>query len=176
MKRIFHLVACLLMATVVHAQTLTQTVRGKIIDSQSESPLIGATVVLAGSSPVNGAVTDVNGEFMITEVPIGRRDLKVTYIGYEETYLSGHLVGAGKQSYVTIKMKESLTEMRELVVVASDKYKDRPLNEMATVSAKSFSVEQTSRYAATFNDPARAAQSYAGVATGGDDILNEIVI
>ena len=176
MKRLIHLVACLLVATLAYAQPLTQTVRGKIIDSQSESPLIGATVVVVASDPLVGGVTDVNGEFVITNVPIGRHDFKVTFIGYEETFLSGQLVGSGKQTYVTIKMKESLTEMKELVVIASEKYKDRPLNEMATVSAKSFSVEQTSRYAATFNDPARAALSYAGVSTGGDDVLNEIVI
>ena len=48
---------------------------------------------------------------------------------------------------------------------------------MATVSARSFSVEETSRYAASFYDPARMAQNYAGVTLGGgDDLSNEIIV
>lgn len=158
------------------AQDLTQTIRGKVIDSQSESPLIGTTVIILGLQPIKGAVTDINGEFTINDVPIGRHDLKVSFIGYEEAFLAGILVGTGKQPYLSIKMKESFTQMQEIVVVASEKTDGRPVNEMAFISAQSFSVEQTSRYAATFNDPARAALSFAGVSTGGDDILNEIVI
>lgn len=166
----------ILLGSKLNGQQLTQTIRGKVIDSQSESPLIGTTVIVLGVEPIKGAITDVNGEFVITEVPIGRHDLKATFIGYEEAYMAGILVGTGKQPILSIKMKESFTQMQEVVVVASDKTDGKPINEMAVISAQSFSVEQTSRYAATFNDPARAALSFAGVSTGGDDILNEIVI
>jgi hypothetical protein len=47
---------------------------------------------------------------------------------------------------------------------------------MATVSGRSFNVEETQRYAATIMDPARMVQAYAGVAMGGDDLRNEIVV
>ncbi|MBV6647648.1 MAG: TonB-dependent receptor [Cyclobacteriaceae bacterium] len=160
----------------LHSQELTQTIRGKIVDSQSESPLIGATVIVVGTDPIQGTVTDLDGEFSIPDVVVGRHDIRATFVGYEEANLPGILVGSGKQPYLNIKLKESFTQMEEVVIVASEQSAGEPLNELATVSALSFSVEQTSRYAATFNDPARAAQAFAGVSTGGDDILNEIVI
>ncbi|MEL6562281.1 MAG: TonB-dependent receptor [Bacteroidota bacterium] len=166
----------ILIVSNIQGQQLYQTIRGKITDSQSESPLIGATVIVTGLTPLKGAVTDINGEFTIEEVPLGRHNIKATFIGYEDVILSGILVGSGKQPYLNVKMKESFTRMQEVVVVAAEKSAGKPINEMAAISAQSFSVEQTSRYAATFNDPARAALSFAGVSTGGDDILNEIVI
>lgn len=167
---------CLSFTLPTQAQEFTQTIRGKIIDSQSEAPLIGASVVVVDSEPIKGASSNVKGEFTITDVPIGRVTLKVSYIGYEDTYIPGVLVSSGKQPFITAKMKESFTQMDEVVVVATDNSSGEPLNEMASVSALSFSVEQTSRYAATFDDPARAALAFAGVSTGGDDVVNEIVI
>jgi len=61
------------------------------------------------------------------------------------------------------------------VVITAQPEKGKPLNDMATLSARSISVEETKRYAASVNDPARAALSYAGVATT-DDGGNEIVV
>lgn len=175
MTRIFLLALTLLCTISINAQDLTQTIRGKIIDSQSESPLIGATIIVVGTDPLQGAVTDVNGEFLIPKVQVGRHNLAVTYIGYEDAYLSDILVGSGKQVELNISLTESLSKLEEVVIVANDN-RGEPINELSSVSALSFSVEQTSRYAATFDDPARAALSFAGVTTGGDDILNEIVI
>ncbi|MBK5196029.1 MAG: TonB-dependent receptor, partial [Proteiniphilum sp.] len=43
--------------------------------------------------------------------------------------------------------------------------KDKPVNSMATLSARSFSVEETSRYAGGLDDPARLASAFAGVTT-----------
>ncbi len=157
------------------AQDLTQTIRGKVLDAQSKSPVIGANVVLLGSDPLKGSVTDIDGNFRIEEVKVGRHNLKITFIGYEDLVIPELLVGAGKEVVLDIDLTESLITMEELVIEAEQE-KGKPLNEMATVSALSFSVEETSRYAATFDDPARAALSFAGVRGGGDDVLNEIVI
>ncbi len=174
-RKILILAFLLTMYKISQAQQLTQDIRGTVIDSQSESPLIGATVIVLGTDPIKGAVTDVNGQFIIKGVPIGRHDLGVTYIGYEDAYLSDILIGSGKQVALNVRLTESLSRLEEVVVVANDE-QGEPINKLSSVSALSFSVEQTSRYAATFDDPARAALSFAGVTTGGDDILNEIVI
>ena len=157
-------------------QQLTQTIKGQILDEQSRSPVIGATVVVLGSNPILGSTSDVDGYFKIPNVPIGRHTLDVRSIGYESATLSEILVGSGKEVVLNISLVESILQMNEVVVVADEKTKGEPLNELASVSAISISVEETSRYAATFDDPARAALTYAGVTTGGDDLLNEIVI
>ena len=61
--------------------TAQQTVRGKITDAASKSPVARATVVVVGSSPLNGTTTDADGNFRLTKVPIGRIALKITYLG-----------------------------------------------------------------------------------------------
>jgi hypothetical protein len=142
---------------------------------QSDSPIPGANIIVQGSDPLLGAVSGPDGSFDITGVQVGRHTLMISFIGYADKYLPEVFVTTGKNLYFDIKLEESLIQMDEILVVAQAD-KGEPLNEMATVSAKSFSVEETSRYAATFDDPARAALSFAGVRGGGDDLLNEIVI
>lgn len=157
------------------AQQLTQTVKGRVVDQQSKSPIIGASVVILDSDPIQGSTTDVDGYFKILNVPIGRRNIQVSSVGYEGKTIQGVTVTSGKEVVIAVDLAESLTQMDE-VVVLGNRSDGKPENEMATVSAISLSVEETSRYAATFGDPARAALSQPGVTTGGDDLLNEIVI
>ncbi len=160
----------------VRAQELLQTVKGRIVDQQSKSPIIGATILIQNSDPVLGSISDVEGYFKVANVPVGRHSLQISSVGYENRYVPELLVGSGKEVVLEIELIEALVQMDEIVIVADQQEKGQPINELATVSAISLSVEETSRYAATFQDPARAALTYAGVSTGGDDLLNEIVI
>ena len=154
---------------------ITQTVRGQVVDQDVQSPLIGVNVVVANSNPIQGASTDNNGRFAINNVPVGRVTLQVSYIGYEPVLLPDILITSGKEVVLTIEMIESVIETEGVTVVA-EALDGIAVNEMASVSARSFSVEQTQRYAASISDPARMAQTFAGVSGGGDDLLNEIVI
>lgn len=71
-------------------------------------------------------------------------------------------------------MEPSLKELDE-VVVNPNVRKDRPRNSMATVSSRTFSVEEASRYAGAIDDPGRMAGNFAGVTTVGVH-LNAIVV
>lgn len=157
------------------AQGLTQTVRGKITDIDSRSPLPGANVIVLDAATFLGASTDMNGEFRIENIPIGRVSLSISYMGYEDKLLPNILVTSGKEVVLDIPMRESLINMEEVVVTANGKNKAQIANEMALVSARGFTVEETKRYAGSFNDPARMVSGYAGVATdpSGD---NSIVV
>ncbi len=166
----------LLCITQLNAQSPTQTIRGQVVDKDALIPLIGATVEVLNTDPPIGTTTDVDGYFKLEDVPVGRHDIQVAYLGYEVMNLSSILVTSGKELVLNLELVESPLTMNEVVVTAESQ-KDQPLNELATVSARSFSVEETARYAASYFDPARMAQNYAGVAVGnGDDIRNEIVI
>lgn len=59
-------------------------------------------------------------------------------------------------------MEEKATELEEVVVKVN---KDAPLNTMASLSSRQFTVDETQRYAGGIDDPARLASSFAGVAT-----------
>ncbi len=159
----------------VPGEALYQTVRGRVLDEVSNQPIPGANVIIPGSDPLIGASTDPDGRFRIARVPVGRHNFQITFLGYLPKLLPGLSVDAGKEVVLEIMLAESVTEL-ESVVVTAELDKARPINEMAMVSAKSFSVEETSRYAGSFNDPARMATSYAGVVGSQDDTENSIIV
>lgn len=154
--------------------TLTQTIRGRIIDRDSHAPLIGANVTIVGSDPFIGTSSDVNGEFTLKSVPVGRVSVKTTIIGYEELLISNIQVTSSKEVFLPIELQESVVELAELVINSNDN-KTELLNEMALISARSFSVEETKRYAGSFHDPARMVSSFAGV-TSSPDGNNDIIV
>ncbi len=154
---------------------LSQTIRGTIVDYDTQIPIIGANVVIVDSDPFLGASTDVNGNFKIEKVPVGRNTLNISFLGYESKNLPNVLLGAGKELILNIELIESVVEMDEIVVKATQN-KAEVLNEMAGVSAQSFSVEETKRYAASISDPARMVSAFAGVSSNGGDDQNAIII
>lgn len=160
--------ACLLMfAAGLQAQTPTQTVRGTVTDKVSQAPLPGAVVVLVNSDPLIGVSTDEEGKFRINQVPVGKQTFKISFIGYKESVLQNLSVNAGKELVLNISLEEDIKSMSEVVVTAKVE-KNKPLNDMSTVSTRAFSVEETQKFAAAVNDPARMATSFAGVVTGND--------
>lgn len=158
-----------------HKYNLTQTIRGVVYDIETEQPLPGVNVLLLDTEPLQGASTNAEGAFVIEEVPIGRHNVQFTFIGYEPLVLKQMMLSSGKELVLSIKMNASFAKLDEVVLRAT-KNKNEALNEMATVSARSFSVEETQRYAAAIFDPARMAQNFAGVNSSGDDLMNEIVV
>jgi len=150
------------------------SIRGTVIDADSKVPLIGVSIVIVNSDPVKGVITNTNGEFCFEDLHTGRYDLNVYYLGYESKTVSNILLSAGKESVLNIELTESLIELDE-VVVRANQNKGEPLNRLAVISARSFTVEETKRYAGSFNDPSRMAAAYAGV-TGDPTGNNDIVI
>ncbi|MFT6964194.1 MAG: ethanolamine utilization microcompartment shell protein EutS, partial [Flammeovirgaceae bacterium] len=151
-----------------------QTVKGRIKDAQADYPLIGASIVLVGSNPILGTVTDVDGYFKLAEIPTGRQTFSVQYIGYKTITMTNILVTAGKEVYLEIALEESVETLAELVITADDD-KDLPINDLAKVSARTFSLEEVTRFSGGRNDVARLASNFAGVSTTNDS-RNDIVV
>jgi hypothetical protein len=166
--------AMLLLAALGHAQNPTQTIRGSVLDQQSEAPLIGVTVELLDVAEATGTVTEPDGSFAVENVPVGRQTLRFSYIGYEGVTIPNVVVTAGKEVFLEVKMAESLTQLNEVVVTAQVD-KDKAGNELATISARQFSLEEVTRYSGARNDAARMAANFAGVNIA-DDSRNDIVI
>ena len=122
------------------------------------------------------STTDVEGNYRIENVPVGRQTLKVTYIGYEEQTISNIVVTAGKEVVLNFGLRESISQLNEVVIVADTKEdKTATNNDLAVVSARSFNVDDTKRYAGALGDPSRMAANFAGV-VGGNDSRNDIVV
>lgn len=157
-----------------NSNVLTQNVRGKAIDADSKLPLIGANVIIMGSDPLLGASCDLDGYFVIENVPVGRVDIQLTAIGYETQLIANVVVESGKETFVNIAATEAYTTLGMVTITAKED-KDEVLNKMATVSAKMVTVEETGRYAGSLNDPARMVTAFAGVSAEGTGD-NEIIV
>ncbi|MBL4706936.1 MAG: TonB-dependent receptor [Flavobacteriales bacterium] len=155
-------------------QELTQTVRGTVIDLDSEIPLIGAVVSIVGSNPLIGTATDQEGKFKLDNVETGRVHLKISYLGYENMSIPNIVVNSGKEVVLNLKMRESIIKMDEVLITAS-RNKGEAVNEMALISSRSISLEESKRYVGSFNDPSRVIANLAGVATTGDGTSDIIV-
>jgi hypothetical protein len=155
----------------------SSTIRGVVLDQQSETPLIGVTVQLvapAESTTSIGATTDVNGVFVLRAVPVGRQAIRVSYLGYEAQNLPNILVTAGKEVQLNVRLQESFSKVAEVVITAKSD-KDHPLNEMATLSARQFNTEEVMRYSGGRSDVGRLVGNFAGVAAN-NDARNDIII
>jgi hypothetical protein len=174
MKKTFLFIVLIFIVKLASAQT--QTVRGKVSDGASKMPVIGANVVVMGSSPIIGVATDENGNFRLTQVPIGRISLKVAFIGYEDVFVKDVIVNTGKEVILDIAMLERITSLNE-VVVTFQRSDDAKItnNEMTSVSARPFNPSETLKYAGSLGDPSRMAANFAGV-SGANDSRNDIVV
>lgn len=81
------------------------------------------------------------------DIPVGRHTLVVSFLGYEPYVLSNINLSSGKELILNIALRASFTELAEVEVKAK-KNSAEANNEIAVVSARSFSVEETQRYAA----------------------------
>ena len=164
----------LLLASNIIAQTPTQTVKGKVIDIDSEIPIVGATVIFLGANPIVGTITDFDGLYKLKSIPTGRQSFKISFMGYEDVYLKEIAVESGREVILNVSMIENTLELEAVSVIANDD-RSEAINQMTSVSANQITIESTSRIAAGINDPGRTVQSLAGVATSSDK-TNELVI
>lgn len=152
----------------------TGRVFGVVTDKDTEYPLAGANIVLVNGDTKIGDVSNEKGEFLLVGIPVGRHSIQVSFIGYNTAIISNVDITSGRNLQLNITL-EPMVYLQEEVVVRATLRKEKPQNEMALISARTFSVEETEKFAGSFGDPARMATSFAGVMQGGDQ-LNEIII
>lgn len=153
------------------SQKKTQTIRGAITDKLSQTPLIGAIVQI--NSIQKGTITDTLGNYVLLGMSPDRYELTISSIGYKSITIPNVVVTSGKEVILDIALEESFTTLNEVVV--SGHNKGGTINKLASVSARTFSMEEVNRYAGGRSDPARLAANFAGV-SAPDDSRNDIVI
>ncbi len=169
----FFLIISVFVFQIVFSQELSQTIRGTVIDKQTQSPLPGAVVSILNSEPPKATITDENGKFRFDQILLGRKQLKIALISYKEKTQTVVLT-TGKETVLNIELEESAVQGQEIIVTA-DVDKTKTNNKMATVSSRVFSTEEAGRYAGSRGDPARMAANFAGV-SGANDSRNDIII
>jgi len=160
--------------TLTAQEPITQSISGTVVDKVTGYALAGANVILLNSDPPVGTATDLNGNFILDRIPLGRQGIEVSYVGYLPMVLPNLFIASGKISQVHVQLEENAMDVEE-VVVRYQRRKDKAQNDMAVVSSRTFSVEETERFAGSLGDPARMVANYAGVMTYNDS-RNDIII
>jgi len=169
----FLVIICLSIANIM-AQQSVQTIRGSITDAVTGSPIPGAVIQVINIEPKITAIASSDGSFELANIPIGRWAVEASSDGYKNSTLPSIMISSGKEMVISIKLEENIAQLKEMVV-KSTRPKDKALNDMAIVSARTFSMEETERFAGSLGDPARMVANYAGVMAGNDS-RNDIVI
>lgn len=156
---------------ITFSQNNTQTIRGNITDKLSQMPLAGVTLQIA--SLQIGAMSDSLGNYSLSTIPPDRYEIKISLSGYKMLLIPNVVVTSGKEVILDIALEEDFKQLNEVTVKATNK--GGTINKLASVSARTFSMEEVNRYAGGRSDPARLAANFAGV-SAPDDSRNDIVI
>ncbi|MCL4641548.1 MAG: TonB-dependent receptor [Olivibacter sp.] len=157
------------------AQQITQIVKGNVSDEASKQSLQGVTIRLA-SNLSKTTLSDSSGNFKLTDIPLGRQRFIISAVGYEPLSLNNIIVTAGKEVDLTISLRESLMNLDVVEITANENSGGRKVNnDMLSVSARTFNMDETKRYAGSLGDPARMATNFAGVVST-NDTRNDIII
>lgn len=121
-----------LSTTALFAQT--GKIAGKITDRETGEPLIGANVIIEGTE--RGAATNINGEFVILNVPIGKVSLIASYIGYQTITIRDILVRSNETTTKDFQLPSDVFKVDEVEILAQKPLVDRNVtNSKATVTA-----------------------------------------
>ncbi len=94
----------------------TAEIRGTIVDSTTREPLVGATILVSGTSV--GASADLDGKYTVKRIPAGTYDLKVSMIGYGVKVVKGLVLKAGESATLDIGLSGVEVSVDEVVVTA----------------------------------------------------------
>jgi hypothetical protein len=119
-------IVVLLFAMVTLAQS--GKISGTIVDRETNQPLIGANVLVVGTSL--GAATDVNGNYNIFNIPPGTYSLKASYLGYQDVVIENVNVNAGLTTQKDFKLPTKSLETQTVVIVS-----ERPLIQKSATNA-----------------------------------------
>jgi len=114
---------------------ITGKISGFVTDKETGDPLPGVNVVITGT--MMGAATDINGFYIILNVPVGTYSLKATYIGYKAVDISNIRVHADLTTEVNFELPPTVLEGELVSIVA-----ERPIiNKNVTNSVKTLQAE-----------------------------------
>jgi len=114
---------------------ITGKIKGKVTDAQSNEAIIGANVIVAGTSM--GNATNVDGEFVILNVPAGVYSIKASYIGYQAVTITNVEVLSGKTTEANFKLTAEGVEVKTVEIVG-----ERPLVQKDQATTSRFATQE----------------------------------
>lgn len=151
------------------AQPRSGSIEGRVFDADTKSPLIGANILLIGTS--SGAATDGRGEYVVKNVPVGSYNLKFSYMGYTPTIVTDIIVKPARAARADAGLKISAFQTREVQV--TPRYFSGSGEDPA--SAVTFSYEEIRRAPGAAGDVSRIMMNLPSVGEVNDQSNGLIV-
>jgi hypothetical protein len=145
------------------------TIQGQAIDINTKESLLGANILLIGTSL--GASTNPDGAYKILSIGVGSYSVKCTYLGYSTQLRSDVIVKPGRVTQINFELSESAIETGGVTVTPS--YFESAIQ--APVSATTMSREEIRRAPGTAGDVSRIIMSLPSVAKV-NDTRNSLVV
>ncbi len=153
----------------LHLAGQSGIIKGVVSDALTNEPIMFANVVLLGTQ--TGATTDETGRFQIDGLSPGLYNVQVSYLGYQEQTEYEVQVTNNKPAEVNIMLRESASQLDEVVVRASPFSK----TDESPVSLRSIGVAEIQRNPGGNRDISRVVQTLPGVTTSAS-FRNDLII
>ena len=157
-----HISLLLLLLSVLNAEP-TGFVKGKIIDINSQLPLVGANIVIKSAS--SGTISDEDGYFSIEDIPNGNYSISASYIGYKTVYLSDIWVRPNAYDFLNVKLEQSVIQIDD-ITVEENFFKKSLVNEFQSVS---FNRDDMRRSPGSGQEITRIINTLPSVASVGEN-------
>jgi len=163
------IIAVLILSYTIGAFSQNGIIKGTVKDKLTNEPIIGANIVLVGTS--TGTATDIDGNYELKELNPGMYGLEVSYIGYENIKALEIEVQGVRPTILNFEMTENSKQLDEVVVKASafNKTAESP------VSLRTIGVSEIKRNPGGNRDISRVIQSLPGVTTTAS-FRNDLII
>lgn len=162
--------SCLLISALSYGQ-ISVEINGYVKD-EADTPLIGATVYLQGST--QGSSTDLDGYYSIAGVETGSYNLVVSYIGYKTETKFNIIVKSAGNSTFNFTMQEDANTLDEVTVTVDKNVISRPKE--TPLSTQTLTAVELSTYPGGNNDVVQVAQSLPGISPSTGGFRNDLII
>ncbi|MCL4278338.1 MAG: carboxypeptidase-like regulatory domain-containing protein, partial [Ignavibacteriaceae bacterium] len=110
------LLLLLISGHVIYAGT-TGKLSGSVKDSQTGEPLVGANIIIVGTE--FGAATNLDGNFVILNIPPGSYSVKVSYIGYQVSLFNDLQIIVDQTTQLPAELTPESIQVEEVIVTAT---------------------------------------------------------
>ena len=120
----------MIMFLTIHSNVSAQnsgSIYGKIVDSATGEDLIGANILLEGTTI--GAASDIEGNFIISNIPSGSYSLIASMIGYSKLTVTNLQVNSGENNKIDLALVPEAVETEEVVITAEALKNKEDINE-----------------------------------------------
>ena len=165
---VFALLLCI-KASLYSQQPLTGSIEGTVLDAATLAPLIGTNVIVLNTTL--GAVTNENGRFSISNVPIGSYSVQFRLIGYAPFTKTDNIIRPQRITTVNADLSELPVESQQVVVTAGYFHQD----DVTSMNSIGFSSEEIRRAPGSGGDISRTLMSLPSLAKVNDQSNSLIV-